>query len=62
MFYLGFVFNTGMNAVGMIDCLMNNFGEVKGSAAQIFPDGYVSINLLYHPSTFLDARGARGSS
>ncbi|KAI5838604.1 amino acid permease-domain-containing protein [Morchella snyderi] len=40
VFYLGFVFNTGMNAVGMIDCLMNNFGEKIGSGPQIFPDTF----------------------
>lgn len=43
VFYLGFVFNTGMNAVGMIDCLMNNFGQVAGSSGHILRDGYVSI-------------------
>ncbi|PUU72580.1 amino acid permease-domain-containing protein [Tuber borchii] len=40
VFYLGFVFNTGMNAVGMIDCLMNNFGQVTGSSGHILRDGY----------------------
>ncbi|KAG0638492.1 amino acid permease-domain-containing protein [Tuber brumale] len=40
VFYLGFVFNTGMNAVGMIDCLMNNFGQVAGSSGHVFRDGY----------------------
>ena len=46
--YLGFVFNTGMNAVGMIDCLMNNFGQVAGSSGHIFRDGYVRIPPAVH--------------
>lgn len=29
VFYLGLVFNTGMNAVGLIDCLRGNFGAEK---------------------------------
>lgn len=45
VFYLGFVFNTGMNAVGMIDCLMNNFGEKTGSGSQVFPETFVSPPL-----------------
>lgn len=42
VFYLGFVFNTGMNAVGMIDCLMNNFGEKTGSGPHLLPESFVS--------------------
>lgn len=28
--YLGFAFNTGLNAVGLVDCLKQNFGETSG--------------------------------
>ncbi|EXJ78955.1 hypothetical protein A1O3_08455 [Capronia epimyces CBS 606.96] len=37
--YLGFVFNTGMNAVGLIDCLNYNFGSVSGNWANTLPEG-----------------------
>lgn len=40
VFYLGFVFNTGMNAVGLIDCLKANFGETSGNWASWLPEGY----------------------
>lgn len=40
VFYLGFVFNTGLNAVGLIDCLKQNFGEVTGNWAQWLPEGF----------------------
>lgn len=43
VFYLGFVFNTGMNAVGMVDCLINNFGKESGSMARIFPESFVRL-------------------
>lgn len=39
VFYLGFVFNTGMNAVGLIDCINLNFGYISGNWAQILPEG-----------------------
>ncbi|KAA8575195.1 hypothetical protein EYC84_004392 [Monilinia fructicola] len=38
VFYLGFVFNTGMNAVGLIDCITLNFGADGGNWAQILPE------------------------
>ncbi|APA09709.1 hypothetical protein sscle_05g044790 [Sclerotinia sclerotiorum 1980 UF-70] len=38
VFYLGFVFNTGMNAVGLIDCITLNFGADYGNWAQILPE------------------------
>ena len=38
--YLGFVFNTGMNAVGLIDCLEQNFGELNGNWASWLPEGF----------------------
>ncbi|KAI9818088.1 MAG: hypothetical protein M1827_000713 [Pycnora praestabilis] len=40
VFYLGFVFNTGMNAVGLIDCLKQNFGQQSGNWAQWLPEGF----------------------
>jgi potassium/chloride transporter 9 len=40
VFYLGFVFNTGMNAVGLVDCFVSNFGEVGGSSSNWLPEGY----------------------
>ncbi|QSZ29414.1 hypothetical protein DSL72_003928 [Monilinia vaccinii-corymbosi] len=38
VFYMGFVFNTGMNAVGLIDCITLNFGADDGNWAQILPE------------------------
>ncbi|KAI5784931.1 amino acid permease-domain-containing protein [Pyronema domesticum] len=40
VFYLGFVFNTGMNAVGLIDCILNNFGQISGTVLQYFPESF----------------------
>lgn len=40
VFYLGFVFNTGMNAVGLIDCLIENFGSIDGNWAQWMPEAH----------------------
>ena len=40
VFYLGFVFNTGMNAVGLIDCITQNFGTESGNWAQILPESH----------------------
>ncbi len=37
--YMGFVFNTGMNAVGLIDCLIYNFGTDSGNWASTLPEG-----------------------
>lgn len=37
--YLGFVFNTGMNAVGLIDCLTYNFGSESGNWTNTLPEG-----------------------
>jgi len=37
--YLGFVFNTGMNAVGLIDCLNYNFGSESGNWSNKLPEG-----------------------
>lgn len=40
VFYLGSVLNTGMNAVGLIDCLMQNFGVVSGSLANFLQEDF----------------------
>ncbi|EXJ61284.1 uncharacterized protein A1O5_11841 [Cladophialophora psammophila CBS 110553] len=37
--YLGFVFNTGMNAVALVDCLAYNFGAESGNWANAIPEG-----------------------
>lgn len=42
VFYLGFVFNTGMNAVGLIDCIINNFGLESGTVSRVVPESFVS--------------------
>ena len=39
VFYLGLVFNTGMNAVGLIDCLKSNFGSHHGNWATFLVEG-----------------------
>lgn len=36
--YLGFVLNTGMNAVGLIDCLVYNFGSESGIRSGWLPE------------------------
>lgn len=38
VFYLGFAFNTGMNAVGLIDCIKLNFGTETGNWANVMPE------------------------
>ena len=40
VFYLGLVFNTSMNAVGLIDCFIENFGADSGSWAQWMLQGF----------------------
>lgn len=40
VFYLGYVFNTGMNAVGLIDCFTQNFGIVSGRWANFLQEGF----------------------
>ncbi|OCT46480.1 cation chloride cotransporter [Cladophialophora carrionii] len=37
--YLGFVFNTGMNAVGLVDCVTYNFGHESGNWENTLPEG-----------------------
>jgi solute carrier family 12 (potassium/chloride transporters), member 9 len=40
VFYLGFVFNTGLNAVGLIDCVRQNFGSVSGNWYNVLPEEF----------------------
>ncbi|KAJ5675644.1 hypothetical protein N7462_008541 [Penicillium macrosclerotiorum] len=40
VFYLGYVFNTGMNAVGLVDCFTQNFGTKSGSLANFLMEGF----------------------
>ncbi|KAF2441049.1 hypothetical protein P171DRAFT_366687 [Karstenula rhodostoma CBS 690.94] len=40
VFYLGLVFNTSMNAVGLIDCFIENFGVESGSWSPILLEGF----------------------
>ena len=38
VFYMGLVFNTALNAVGLIDCLKQNFGTVSGNWYSVLPE------------------------
>ncbi|KAF2474876.1 solute carrier family 12 protein [Lindgomyces ingoldianus] len=40
VFYLGMVFNTSMNSVGLIDCFIENFGSDSGSWSQWMEQGF----------------------
>ncbi|CAI7662640.1 unnamed protein product [Penicillium glandicola] len=40
VFYLGSVFNTGMNAVGLVDCFTQNFGTQSGDWANFLEEGF----------------------
>ncbi|KNG49045.1 cation chloride cotransporter [Stemphylium lycopersici] len=40
VYYLGSVFNTSLNAVGLIDCLIENFGTHGGNMAEWLPQSY----------------------
>ncbi|KAF2793841.1 hypothetical protein K505DRAFT_361620 [Melanomma pulvis-pyrius CBS 109.77] len=40
VFYLGMVFNTSMNSVGLIDCFIENFGSDSGSWSQWMLQGF----------------------
>ncbi|KAG0156404.1 hypothetical protein PDIDSM_3582 [Penicillium digitatum] len=40
VFYLGSVFNTGMNAVGLVDCFTQNFGMLSGDWANFLEEGF----------------------
>lgn len=39
VFYLGLVLVTGLNAVGLIDCLKQNIGELSGNWYNFLPEG-----------------------
>ena len=38
--YLGFVLNTGMNAVGLVDCIKANFGQHSGNWSHWLLEGF----------------------
>jgi solute carrier family 12 (potassium/chloride transporters), member 9 len=38
VFYMGLVFNTALNAVGLIDCLKQNFGTISGNWYSVLPE------------------------
>lgn len=40
VFYLGFVLNTGMNAVGLVACFVQDFGSQHGSWSNWLPDNF----------------------
>lgn len=40
VFYLGHVLNTGMNAVGLVDCFLQNFGTETGTWANFLDEGF----------------------
>lgn len=40
VFYLGLVFNTGMNAVGLVDCFTQNFGTMSGTMGHFLQEGF----------------------
>ncbi|KAI5305223.1 Mevalonate kinase [Ascosphaera pollenicola] len=52
VFYLGFVFNTGMNAVGLIDCITQNFGALTGTWSRLVPEGFW-LEYLYSTSVLV---------
>ncbi|KAF3204775.1 hypothetical protein TWF106_001424 [Orbilia oligospora] len=46
VFYLGYVLNTGMNAVGLVDCIMNNYGIRAEDGTGALPDSFVRRILI----------------
>lgn len=40
VFYIGLVLNTGMNAVGLVDCITQNLGANSGNWDNWVPEGY----------------------
>lgn len=40
VFYLGSILNTAMNAVGLIDCIKQSYGDASGNWAQWLPEGF----------------------
>ncbi|OKL64697.1 hypothetical protein UA08_00158 [Talaromyces atroroseus] len=40
VFYMGLIFNTGMNALGLVDCIIENFGIESGSWSRFLQEGF----------------------
>ncbi|KAL9072383.1 MAG: hypothetical protein Q9157_005106 [Trypethelium eluteriae] len=40
VFYLGLVLNTGMNAIGLVDCLLEDFGSKNGNWSKWLPESF----------------------
>ncbi|KAI9665101.1 MAG: hypothetical protein M1821_006549 [Bathelium mastoideum] len=40
VFYLGLVFNTGLNAIGLVDCLLEDFGSKNGNWSKWLPESF----------------------
>ncbi|EED15233.1 cation chloride cotransporter, putative [Talaromyces stipitatus ATCC 10500] len=40
VFYMGLIFNTGMNALGLVDCMVENFGVESGSWSRFLLEGF----------------------
>lgn len=40
VFYLGYAFNTGMNAVGLVDCFTQSFGSETGTWSNFLQEGF----------------------
>lgn len=58
VFFIGQVLNTGMNAVGLVNCLMSNFAVGTGSSLHIFPEGFVcSLNHLFRSQAYFPSGG-----
>ncbi|KAF3934122.1 hypothetical protein ABW19_dt0210240 [Dactylella cylindrospora] len=51
VFYLGYVLNTGMNAVGLVDCIMNNYGIGSEDGGGFLPDSFVRLAILIFCTT-----------
>lgn len=40
VFYMGLIFNTAMNALGLVDCIVENFGIESGSWSKFMQEGF----------------------
>uniref|UniRef100_A0A093XLG9 Putative membrane protein n=1 Tax=Talaromyces marneffei PM1 TaxID=1077442 RepID=A0A093XLG9_TALMA len=40
VFYMGLIFNTGMNALGLVNCIVENFGVESGSWSNFLQEGF----------------------
>lgn len=56
VFYLGLVFNTGLNAVALVDAIQNNFGAVSGDWSQLLPESQM-FNYLWATVVLLICTG-----